>query len=258
MERINLTQYTNILSFDCGYDPFAACIISISKKYPTQLKCIKDKMKQEIKLLQNKEDSIETMKELLLSLEYWMKRIRQIIDHCIIIHRLHTVNLLYNEKLKHIDDVVKISRIKQCLLDIDTYIENHKIPIDAVLCEEQQLPNKDIQSIRSIIIYHYTSPMKKEIIIQHPKLYIVNPRIKNRICLSSDTTLSHKIYIEKYSIYVANKQHCRDNLLHFINVFDLHHLFKFIKKYPKRKQTKYYRDMGDAFCQAICWFHNAS
>lgn len=240
--RINLqkdmatkTNIINVLSFDCGFDPLAACILSFDLNY-------KKKLDMLTKIFSSKKKNIEFIIK-------WLDEIDFAASNTVILRKIFSVNLLKNDKLKDISDLFKIFRIKVQLGEIDKYIKQHNINIDVVLCENQQIPNNHIQSIKSIIVYHYT-PIEGNV----PKVIIVNPRIKNKICLSP--SLNHKIFIEKYSTrYLANKHHCAANMLFWIKSFGLEHLLEeALDIIPKSKKKKYYRDIGDAFCQAIAFY----
>lgn len=229
------TNIINVLSFDCGYDPLAACIISFDLNY-------KKKLNMLAKISASNKRNINFIAK-------WLNVIDYIASNCVVVRKIFATNLLQSDKLKDVSDLSKISRIKTQLFKIDKYISDHNINIDVVLCENQQIPNNDIQSIKSIIVYHYI-PIESDI----PKVVIVNPRIKNKICLSQ--SLNHKIYLAKYSTrYLANKQHCAANMLYWLKNFNLEHLLEeALINIHKSKKKKYHRDIGDAFCQAIAFY----
>ncbi len=229
------TNIINVLSFDCGFDPLAACIISFDLNYKKNLDML-------AKIFTSKTKNVEFIIK-------WLDVVDFAVSNTIILRKIFSVNLLKNNKLRDISDLSKISRIKIQLVEIDKYILDHNISIDIVLCENQQIPNSHIQSIKSIIVYHYI-PIEGNL----PKVVIVNPRIKNKICLSQ--TLNHNVYLAKYSSrYLANKHHCAANMLYWLKSFGLEHLLEeALDAVPKSKKKKYHRDIGDAFCQAIAFY----
>lgn len=258
------SNIVNVLSFDCGYDPLAVCVVSFDLNYKIKINEINKKISMEKRELEHLGQSLtidQYFDSMICFVQKWIDIIERTVLNSIVVKKIMTINLLGKERLKNIGDEDKIARLKFQLLDIDKYIADHHISIDVVLCEDQQIPNKHIQTIRSIILYHYITPInisidsKKQKGKISPLVKFVNPRIKNKICLSKDESLSHKTFVNKYSSnYTANKEHCKANMLYFLKVFDKEWLLNDLQKYPKAKQKKYHRDIGDSICQAIMWW----
>ncbi len=242
----------NILSFDCGYDPLAACIVSINTHYKKCLTNIADDITQSKIELNKKLIRATHTSQCELILQFvtkWIDILDKTTNQAIIVQKIIVANLLGDNKLKGLNDTNKIARIKFQLLHIDKYISHHDLEIDVVLCEDQKIPNKHVQSVKSVILGHYIIPINA--VGDCNTVISINPRLKNKICFGN---LSHKSFTDKYSSYTANKKHCAENMLFFLKVFDCEHLLDDIKHYRRSKQSKYYRDIGDAFCQCLMWY----
>ncbi len=244
----------NILSFDCGYDPLAACIITFNLDYEKNLHKTNELLKKQMTqlIIDMVSMNVEERKKILFPFVInWIDIINQLTTSAIVIKKMFIVNVLGHNKLVHLNNVTRIARIKYVLNDIDKFIQEHD-PIDVVLCENQQIPNKNVQTVESVIMGHFIKPIDASGTCN--PVVIVNPRLKNKISFDS---LSHKSFTDKYSSYVANKKHCAENMLYFLQLFDCEHLLDCISDQPKSKRTKYHRDIGDAVCQGLMWYkHN--
>lgn len=244
----------NILSFDCGYDPLAACIITFDLNYEKNIKKTNELLKKQMcqLIIDMKLMNVEERKKVLFPfVADWLDTINQLVTSSIVIKKIFATNILGRDKMVHLNAVIRIARIKYVLNDIDKFIQEHD-PIDVVLCENQQIPSKHVQTVESVIMGHYIKPIDSTGTCN--PVVVVNPRLKNKITFEH---LNHKLFTDKYSSYVANKKHCAANMLYFLRLFDCEHLLDCISDHTKVKRTKYHKDIGDAVCQGLMWYkHN--
>lgn len=146
---------------------------------------------------------------------------------------------------KKVNTVIRTKLLKKCLQSIDIIINNLDIKYrkpSNVLIEYQMSANDKSRCVSQQILYHYscTNDIKVE---------LVGPTLKNKICFSSDDSLSHGTFMEKYaSKYTANKNHTKANFLYWIKKNKLTNLIK-----DNNIAKKNIDDIADAFTQIYGW-----
>lgn len=161
--------------------------------------------------------------------------------------------------MKDTEPVLRTSRLKAYLTMIDRQYmkqicaKNKKIK---VLLEFQMGFNDKSRNVCSQILYHYSatdtgfkrSNLDDWEMWEDDCLYdveIVGPSLKNKINFVEGKDLSY--YMEKYSKrYDANKNHSKDNFLHWVKSHGYDDMIKNIKK-------KNLDDIGDSFNMAVAW-----
>jgi hypothetical protein len=154
------------------------------------------------------------------------------------------IDLIPNKKVRNTSQIERTIALKKYLmqlqLNINNYINISNINKIKVLIELQPSFNDKSRAAFNQIIYEFSNkPLYK--------IKIMNASYKNLISLNKN--LTHSKFIQKYSNnYLANKNHTKENFLHFLKTFNLMHLIKNIKK-------KNYDDIADSFMQAIAYIY---
>lgn len=207
-----------VLSFDCANRSLAVCYASINKNTYAPL----------MEAIQNSKDNKE------LYLDYV---------------QIHFVKVFDITSGKKFDTVQKSILLKTQLQELDAQIktESDKLnrtygvsksdePYSQVLIEYQMSVNDKSRAVSQQLVYHYCDKAN---------VYLVGPTLKNKIDLSADRSLSYGDFIAKYSSkYIANKNHTKQNFLHYLYKTELSDIINPIKK-------KNYDDIADSFAQII-------
>jgi len=248
MDCISGKTKINILSFDCGYKPLASCLVTIDLQYNENINNIISQLEIKKKILcQNKTTATtpeEKKNQCMLITQYlnvFFDRISSVTNNHIKLRFVKSDDIVPpGKKIKDTSTQQRMSYIKGYLSQLDIQLKQLDIVPDIILCENQRVPSKKIQSVETSILYHYTN--------KH-NIFIVTPTLKNKIKLSTCSTLKHSTFIQKYSTnHRANKMHCKHNFLYWIKLFNLQDKISHINK------SKHYEDIGDAFCQVLGWY----
>lgn len=132
-------------------------------------------------------------------------------------------------------DTIKRARLlKICLTSIDSMLEN--TPPSRVLVEYQMSANDKSRCVSQQIVYHYSTLTE---------VSLVGPSLKNKVCFSTDTSLNHSTFMEKYSSkYTANKNHSKANFLYWLSLNNCTNILA-----DNLIQKKNIDDAADAFLQ---------
>ena len=192
-----------------------------------------------LKILSNETTDItETTK--LKTLMNFNKQLNESISYYI----CEVIDLIPNKKVKNTSQLERTTALKAYLQKlqerINDYINQFNIIKITVLVELQPSFNDKSRAAFNQIIYEFSN-------LPIFKIKIMNASYKNTISLNKNLTYSN--FIKKYSNnYLANKNHCKENLLYFLKSFNLLHLIKDIKK-------KNYDDIADSFMQMIAYIY---
>jgi len=213
------------LSFDIANKSLAVSLISFDKNY-------KETMKSE-NILNNYESVLN-------ALNIMNKKLNNIIKY----HIYEVTDLIPQQKVRETTLIHRSGKLKEYLyklnLQIDKVKKDNNIEKLTVLVEYQPSFNEKSRTIYNQIIYEYSDNKLY-------KLYIMNPLYKNKIYFSNE--LKHSYFIQKYNNnYIANKNHTKKNFLYYLNVYNLDHIVKKIKK-------SNIDDLADSFMQIIAYIY---
>jgi len=243
-----------ILSFDCGYRPLASCVIIINTQYRKDFEFILQKLNEYKNTILKEHDLLIKYNGLIDIINKIRRQLTDIVDNHVKLQYIKCEDLIpSNQKIKDVNNTFKAVYIKRYLISLDAKLKEMNISPDIILCEEQKIPSKGVQSIEASILYHYADINQDYLNkFNELRLQVINPRIKNRICLSNKNALKHATHIEKYKTrYSANKSHCKANFMYWIELFEEEEKIRPFKK-------KFIGDISDAFCQAIMWYFTCS
>lgn len=229
-----------VLSFDCANKTIGVCMVEVPG-YSTIKSLISD-------CFDSKE--LNTWDQILIALRALDGLFYRIFD----LKYINSFDLIPGQKLKISSKNERSSRLKGLLKYIDAIMGD----VDNVLIEYQMNANDKSRSVCNMIEAHYSgesykfkqnsSYFSKLYPINIPENYtnkvvIVNPRYKNMFAFNKN--LIYSIYLAKYNNNkTANKKHCTDNMLYFLNRTGKMGMIEGMKKMD---------DAADALMQCIVW-----
>lgn len=201
-----------IISFDCATKSLAVSVIDFNEKW--------------------KETNPKTLNDYL-----------NLINNLINIIYIDVFDLAPNG-IKSITSIEKSINLKNCLQKLDIEFPNP----DLILLEYQMASNHKSHDISSKIEYHYAPSNQQSIQPTKPKILIIGPSLKNTVALSPEG--KYQNFIQKYTKYIANKNHSKFNFILFLKEFNKIHLISKIAK-------KNLDDAADSFMMAFAYIkHN--
>jgi hypothetical protein len=258
-----------IISYDVASKSLAVSIIYINVNWREDLKKINKTYNIELKN-NNKSDIVEKCN----CINNQLVSIKSLIETLIVPKFFDVVDLIPNKKLRDTTSLLRTSRLKaylsymdETLKDIrkkDSFDDQCSISsyndVCKVLLEYQMGPNDKSRTIGSQILYHYSnidiniqsqnSNYNIDGLRYNTNVYdieILGPSLKNKINL--DKYKPHSFFMKKYSkSYDANKAHSKSNFLKWVELNDVEHMIKNIKK-------KNLDDMADSVTMTLAWLH---
>ena len=156
------------------------------------------------------------------------------------IEYLNVIDLIPDKKVSETEIIERSIELKNQIHIIKEKLKNINEKIN-VLIEYQMNINDKSRAIYSQLIYAFAN-------IKHYNIFIITPTLKNQIYFKDE--LKHCRILQKYSkSYTANKVHCKENFLFFLDIFNKKDMVKNIKK-------KNIDDIADTFMQLIGWLKN--
>lgn len=215
------------LSIDCSNKSLAICFIDINYNWKNEILT---------KLKKNKTNIINN--------EDILKEINKDLDNIINIKICKVTDLIPTKKVKDTNIIERTLQLKIHIQNIKEII-NKEAPNKHIniYIEYQLNANDKSRTIYNQLIYAFSNYKFYNIII-------VKPTLKNQIYLSNN--LKHNKFIQKYNtLYNANKNHCKENFLYYIKIFNKQKHISNIKK-------QNLDDIADAFLQCIAYnkFYN--
>lgn len=180
--------------------------------------------------------------------------IEKLVDNMIQPIFFDVVDLIPNKKIKETDVVLRSSRLKGYLMNIDKKIESFVDTPIKILLEYQMGPNDKSRNVCSQILYHYSNNdcnfKSANIVNDAPinnkfSIEIIGPSLKNKLNFVNGQDYNY--FLQKYNKkYDANKKHSIANMIHWLNAKNS------INMISKIKKTNY-DDIADAITMALAW-----
>jgi len=176
-------------------------------------------------LLQDKNIDIE--QKLILS--------NKLLDDVVNIDFLKVIDLIPNQKIKDTSLIDRSITLKLHIEDIMNIMKKYDEVIN-IYIEYQMNANDKSRCIFNQLIYAFSDTNLY-------KVKIITPTLKNKIYFSDE--LKHCKILQRYSkVYTANKIHCKENFLFFLNLFNK---IKYINDIKKKNVD----DIADTFMQLM-------
>jgi len=180
-----------------------------------------------LKILQNKN----------IKLEERLIQSNKLLDNVLDIKFLKVIDLIPNKKIKEttiIERSIQLNLHTQNIQNsISKIVGNNKIN---VFIEYQMNANDKSRAVFNQLIYAFAEPELYEI-------KVITPTLKNQIYFKDE--LKHCRILQRYSkVYTANKVHCKENFLYFLELFNKMEHLGDIKK-------NNIDDIADTFMQMI-------
>ena len=204
-----------ILSFDCANKSLAYSLIDVNIDL--------------LKEILNKYPNRKKNQEIIIDVDD--------ISTCFTYVDSDVADLLDGKKLKNVSSVDRAKSLRK-------YIDNKKFDIDIntnILIEKQpEKVNVKSCSVSDQLLYHFAN---------QTNISTISPSLKNKISFTSENnSLIYNKFVTKYSSsYIANKNHAKENFLHFINKSGQEHVISNVKK-------SNYNDIADSFMQIIAYY----
>ena len=164
-----------------------------------------------------------------------------LLDNVVNINFLQVIDLIPNQKVKETSLIDRSIQLKFYITKIKNDIENKSDDIINIFIEYQMNANDKSRCIFNQLIYAFSDTNLY-------KISVVIPTLKNKIYFSEE--LKHCKILQRYNrVYTANKIHCKENFLLFINLFNK-------KKYIKDIKKKNIDDIADTFMQMLGYLYN--
>lgn len=165
-----------------------------------------------------------------------LELINNFLDTVIDIKFLEVVDLIPNKKVKDTNIIERTILLKHYINNIKHRVSEITDDKVSVLIEYQMNSNDKSRAVFNQLIYAFSD-------IELYSIHIVNPTLKNKVYLCD--SLKHCRILQRYSkTYTANKVHCKENFLFFIDTFNKKDMVKDISK-------KNIDDIADTFMQLL-------
>lgn len=161
----------------------------------------------------------------------------KLLDSIFDIHFLKVLDITNNQKVKDTSIINRsiclknnISKIKNDILNITGETKLN------ILIEYQMNANDKSRTVFNQLIYAFSQP-------NYYNIYIIVPTLKNKIYFKDE--LKHCRILQRYSKnYTANKVHCKENFLYFLEIFNK---LNVVENIPKKNID----DVADTFMQLV-------
>ena len=222
------------LSIDCSNKSLAICYFNINYNWKNDILIVLNKYKYNINC------QLDKLKYIFIILT----EINKILDNIISFNFCKVTDLIPNKKVKDTSILERTLQLKYHIQDIKKIInKSDKNKLIHIYIEYQCNVNDKSRTVYNQLIYAFSDNAYYNIII-------VKPTLKNQIYFSDKLKISNirQLYNNNY---ISNKNHCKQNFLYFMNIFNKQHYIKNIKK-------SNLDDIGDAFLQCIAYnkFYN--
>lgn len=229
------------LSFDCANKSLGVILFEVDDYFFKKIKELGKEFNLKFENLNETTDTIINIAKDNLEMEAYFKFLKEmdsILSNRIRIKHLDVVNILGDENTKDVNILIRASKLKTVLNQIDKeWLTNISSKIKVII-EYQLNYNDKSRTVYNQLIYHFSGRDNMDV-------NVIAPAYKNKLFFSNE--LRYGEFVSKYNTnYKCNKEHSKANFLYFIDTFYDRELIKHIK-------NKNLDDIADSFMQAIAF-----